>query len=75
MAAESQICHYRRVRLLPGLRVNLSRSGASVSIGWRGAWLTAGSRRPAGDAPLAGKQGSVGPSGFHRRARRRRGSA
>ena len=32
MAAESQICHYRRIRLLPGLRVNLSKSGASLSI-------------------------------------------
>ena len=36
MAAESQICRYRRVSLLPGLRVNLSKSGASLSIGRRG---------------------------------------
>ena len=44
MAAESQICHYRRVSLLPGLRANFSKSGASVSIGRRGSWLTAGPR-------------------------------
>jgi hypothetical protein len=35
---------YRRVPLLPGLRVNLSKSGASLSIGGRGAWLTVGPR-------------------------------
>jgi hypothetical protein len=33
---------YRRVRLIPGLRVNLSRSGPSLSIGHRGAWHTVG---------------------------------
>ena len=27
---------FRRVRIAPGLRVNLSKSGASVSIGRRG---------------------------------------
>ena len=27
---------FRRVRIAPGLRVNLSKSGASVSIGCRG---------------------------------------
>ena len=35
---------YRRVSLIPGLRVNLSRSGASFSIGHRGAWWTVGPR-------------------------------
>ena len=35
---------YKRIRLIPGLRVNLSRSGASLSIGHRGAWLTIGAR-------------------------------
>ena len=35
---------YRRVRIIPGLRVNLSRSGPSVSIGGRGAWYTIGPR-------------------------------
>ena len=34
----------RRVSLLPGLRVNLSRSGASLSVGTRGAWYTVGPR-------------------------------
>jgi hypothetical protein len=35
---------WRRVRIVPGLRVNLSKSGASVSVGRRGAWLTSGPR-------------------------------
>jgi hypothetical protein len=35
---------WRRVRIIPGLRVNLSRSGASLSIGRRGAWYTVGPR-------------------------------
>jgi hypothetical protein len=35
---------YRRVRLLPGLRVNLSRGGPSISVGTRGAWYTVGPR-------------------------------
>jgi hypothetical protein len=35
---------FRRVTLLPGLRVNASRSGLSFSIGTRGAWLTVGPR-------------------------------
>jgi hypothetical protein len=33
---------WRRVRIIPGLRVNLSKSGASLSIGHRGAWYTVG---------------------------------
>ena len=33
---------HKRVRLIPGLRVNLSRSGPSLSIGARGAWYTVG---------------------------------
>ena len=33
---------YRRFSIIPGLRVNLSRSGASVSIGHRGGWFTFG---------------------------------
>ena len=35
---------YRRVRLWPGLRVNFSKSGASLSVGTRGAWYTFGPR-------------------------------
>ena len=35
---------YRRLKILPGVRVNLSRSGVSTSIGGRGAWLTFGRR-------------------------------
>jgi hypothetical protein len=33
---------HRTLRLLPGLRLNLSKSGVSASIGTRGAWLTFG---------------------------------
>ncbi len=35
----------RRISLIPGLRVNLSRSGPSLSIGHRGLWYTVGSHR------------------------------
>ena len=35
---------YRRLSILPGLRLNASRSGVSLSIGHRGAWLTIGPR-------------------------------
>jgi hypothetical protein len=35
---------YRRVRLFPGVSVNLSRSGPSLSVGVRGAHLTLGRR-------------------------------
>jgi hypothetical protein len=35
---------HRSIRLLPGLRVNLSKSGVSASIGTRGARLTFGNR-------------------------------
>jgi hypothetical protein len=45
---------WRRVRIAPGLRVNLSRSGASLSVGRRGAWLTTGPR---------GQRATVGASG------------
>ena len=34
----------RRLTLIPGLRVNISKSGASLSIGHRGAWYTIGPR-------------------------------
>jgi uncharacterized protein DUF4236 len=33
---------WRRVRIFPGMRVNLSRSGASLSVGRKGMWLTVG---------------------------------
>ena len=35
---------WRRFRIVPGLRINLSKSGASLSIGRRGAWYTIGPR-------------------------------
>lgn len=34
----------RRFTLVPGLRVNLSRGGASLSVGHRGAWYSIGRR-------------------------------
>jgi hypothetical protein len=34
----------RRIRLGPGLRINLSKSGVSTSVGGRGAWFTIGPR-------------------------------
>lgn len=33
---------YRRVHLLPGVRLNVGTRGASVSFGARGAWYTVG---------------------------------
>jgi hypothetical protein len=35
---------FRRVTLTPGLRINLSRSGPSLSLGARGAHITVGRR-------------------------------
>jgi hypothetical protein len=34
----------RSIRIGPGLRVNLSKSGVSTSVGRRGAWFTLGPR-------------------------------
>jgi hypothetical protein len=45
----------RRVSILPGLRVNLSKSGASLSIGHRGLWWTVG---PRGQRATVGIPGS-----------------
>jgi hypothetical protein len=39
------IRYMRRVSLLPGLRVNVGKRGASFSVGRRGAWLTLGRGR------------------------------
>ncbi|MGH8226986.1 MAG: DUF4236 domain-containing protein [Steroidobacteraceae bacterium] len=35
--------YYRRIHLVPGVRVNLGTRGVSVSVGHRGAWYTTGS--------------------------------
>jgi hypothetical protein len=43
-----------RVRIVPGLRLNLSKSGASVSIGHRGAWYTVGPKGRRVTASLPG---------------------
>jgi hypothetical protein len=45
----------RRVTLIPGLRVNFSKSGASLSIGHRGFWYTVG---PKGRRATVGIPGS-----------------
>jgi hypothetical protein len=34
----------RRLSILPGLRINFGKTGASVSVGRRGSWLTFGRR-------------------------------
>jgi hypothetical protein len=44
----------RHLSLLPGIRVNLSKTGASLSVGHRGAWYTIGPR---------GQRASVGLPG------------
>jgi hypothetical protein len=44
----------RRLRVLPGVRINLSKSGVSTSIGGRGAWLTIGRRRTRATLGLPG---------------------
>jgi hypothetical protein len=38
------IRYFRRVKLLPGLTMNLSKSGPSLSVGVRGAHVTVGRR-------------------------------
>ena len=45
----------RSIRIGPGLRVNLSKSGVSTSIGRRGAWFTMG---PRGTRSTVGLPGS-----------------
>jgi Protein of unknown function (DUF4236) len=35
---------FRRVRIIPGLRMNLSKSGVSLSVGRRSSWYTIGPR-------------------------------
>ena len=34
----------RRIRILPGIRINVGKRGVSTSFGTRGAWLTVGKR-------------------------------
>jgi hypothetical protein len=51
----------RRISILPGLRLNLSRSGVSTSFGRRGLWVTYGKRgrRTTISAPGTGLSYSV----------------
>jgi hypothetical protein len=44
----------RTVQLFPGLRLNLSKSGVSASVGTRGAWLTFGRNGPRATVGLPG---------------------
>lgn len=44
----------RRVSVLPGLRINFGKTGASVSVGRRGAWLTFGRRGTRATVGLSG---------------------
>ena len=50
---------FRRVRLLPNLWLNLSRSGASISVGVRGLRLTLGRKSTRWTAGLPGSGLSV----------------
>ena len=34
----------RRIKIAPGVRLNLSKSGVSTSVGRKGAWMTFGSK-------------------------------
>jgi hypothetical protein len=43
-----------RIRILPGVRINLGKSGVSTSIGGRGAWLTFGRRSTRATVGLPG---------------------
>ena len=44
----------RRIRLLPGIRLNLSKGGISMSLGRRGAWATFGRGRQRTSVGLPG---------------------
>jgi hypothetical protein len=44
----------RRISIMPGLRVNLSKSGVGLSLGRKGAWLTVGPRGARATAGLPG---------------------
>ena len=54
----------RHFKIAPGVRLNLSKSGASTSVGRRGAWITIG---PKGTRSTVGLPGS----GFSCTANRR----
>ncbi len=44
----------RRISVIPGLRLNVSKSGVSTSVGGRGAWFTFGNRSPRATVGLPG---------------------
>ena len=62
------------IRLIPGIRVNLSKSGASLSVGGRGATVNFGRRGIRGTVGLPGSGLSYSESApWHRRLARRAG--
>jgi hypothetical protein len=61
----------RRIRILPGLRLNLSKGGVSTSIGGRGAWLTFGRGRRRATVGLPGRGLRYTTSSVRSRAERR----
>ena len=61
----------RRVRLIPGIRLNFSKSGTSVSVGGRGGWVTMGRRGVRTTVGLPGTGISYSESApWHRRGER-----
>ena len=62
------------IRLIPGIRVNLSKSGASLSVGGRGATVNFGRRGIRGTVGLPGSGLSYSESApWHRRLAHRAG--
>ena len=67
----------RRISIGPGLRLNVSKSGISTSVGTRGAWLTIGPRGtretvglPGSGLPFTEQQSAAAPpatssAGYH----------
>jgi hypothetical protein len=45
---------FRRINVIPGIRLNVSKSGISTSVGGRGAWFTFGNRAPRATDGLPG---------------------
>jgi hypothetical protein len=61
---------HRTIRVLPGLRLNLSKSGASVSVGRRGAWFTVGPKGTRTTVGLPGTGISYTTSSHHQTSER-----
>jgi hypothetical protein len=57
---------WRRVRIVPGLCMNLSKGGVSLSVGRRGAWYTAEPRGRRVTVGLRGMRDQRRAVGTHR---------